>query len=214
MATRSEPTGAAPGTSEKIEVMRQRAAMGYPLFHKFDCDNYRCMESIPMTTWQRRDEKAKEVQAKQCEGCVIVNNDLKAVLRVTVTPQGGWRCKLSCGHQRTISPREKKPQKLACPRCRVETHGDDHDRHPQQNPTPASFVVRQIPQITQAPLQVTAPKAYQTFQENMRLLSQPMQSLTTETPAARFLINRIGGPASDIFTGKLQRFKDNWQRCY
>lgn len=73
----------------------------------------------------------------------------------------------------------------------------------QQNPTPASFVLRQVPQITQAPIKVVAPKAQQVFQENMRLLSRPMQSLTTETPAARFLINKVGGPASNMMTGEL-----------
>jgi len=55
----------------------------------------------------------------------------------------------------------------------------------QKYPSPASYVA-QRPQIQ---------PAVRTFQENMRLLSRPMQSLTTETPAARFLFNKIGGPA-------------------
>ncbi len=65
----------------------------------------------------------------------------------------------------------------------------------QKNPTPVSFAIRQAPQISQSPIRVVSPKAYQTFQENVRLLSQPLKSLTTETPAARLLFEKIGGPA-------------------
>jgi len=114
----NEPTGAAPGTSEKIEVLRERASKGYPLWHPHDCGNYRGMKSVPITTWQRRDERAKEMQVKQSEGCEQMNAN-RDVVRLCVTRAGGWRCKLSCGHIRTIGRREKKPSKLLCPRCAV-----------------------------------------------------------------------------------------------
>jgi len=127
MAIRSEPTGAAPGTSEKIEVLRQRAAMGYPLFHRHDCRDYRGMKKVPVTTWQRRDEKVKETKAMEAKTEVKVTDkrtewcgDRKDVIRITINKPGGWRCKLSCGHMRTIEPREYKPTKLACPKCRME----------------------------------------------------------------------------------------------
>lgn len=64
----------------------------------------------------------------------------------------------------------------------------------QQNPSPASFVMRQVPQIKQAPLRINFSQAAKTFQENMRLLSHPVQSLTTETPAARFLMQNVYTP--------------------
>src|SRR3990167_8336646 len=69
----------------------------------------------------------------------------------------------------------------------------------QKYPSPASYVAQRVPLAPQ-------PSSYspvQTFQENMKLMSRPVQSLTTETPAARFIINKVGSPAQDIFTGKL-----------
>ena len=35
------PTGAAPGTREKIELLRERIAMGLPLWHQEDRRDYR-----------------------------------------------------------------------------------------------------------------------------------------------------------------------------
>ena len=36
---RSEPTSAVPGSVEKIEVFRQRAEQGFPIFHPHDKDD-------------------------------------------------------------------------------------------------------------------------------------------------------------------------------
>src|SRR5258706_7531210 len=62
------------------------------------------------------------------------------------------------------------------------------DLHNAYNQTVArvSPVLSQLPQYNPV----------QTFQSNAQMLMHPIQSVTQETPAARFLINRIGGPAS------------------
>lgn len=71
----------------------------------------------------------------------------------------------------------------------------------QRNPSPVSFATRQVPQIAQAPIRTISPNAYQTFQQNLKLASQPMKSLTQETPAAKFLYEKIGGPGVDNLQG-------------
>ena len=48
-----QPTDLAPGTVEKIEVLRERARIGVPLFHPHDRNDYRGLSNIPLTTRRR-----------------------------------------------------------------------------------------------------------------------------------------------------------------
>lgn len=49
-----EPTDAYPGSAEKLETMRLRAAMGLPLFHLDDRVDFSGLKCVPITTRQRK----------------------------------------------------------------------------------------------------------------------------------------------------------------
>ena len=72
----------------------------------------------------------------------------------------------------------------------------------QQNPSPTRYVAQQIQQRASPPIQQFQQRVAQpmvnTFNTNVQMMRHPIKSLTTETPAARFLFEKIGGPASGL----------------